>query len=165
MDYVSAFDEGFLRTVEAKIAAAGDVLVEFRFPYAAGDKSYEIFDDIERCMARIKEVRSQTWIMVYNDPQLPFRARVDEAFVAHAMAHHKDGDDWVITCLDKVSMGRRSWYHNYPTNSSADLEEELRDDLCWGKRVACGPEPGWINGDVLHAKVPAEDGTLRPAAY
>ena len=52
-------------------------------------------------------------------------------------------------------------------DTSEDLEDELRDEFCYGKSVAVGKEPEWLEerDDLVSAVVPFENGTVKTGIY
>jgi len=164
---VSTAHPDFQATVARWIDANGEVLVVIRFAYGAGSKSFEFFDDMAAFLERVAELRPSDSVIVLVGEHLPLRGRVDDEFITRAKATIRDGDDWLIVCLDRITMGKASWYHDYPGNTHAELEEELRDEYCFGERVAVGLEPPYgIDSDkVISAFVPNADGTVTVGAY
>jgi hypothetical protein len=164
---VSTFDSDFQATVSRWIKSDGEVLVVIRFVFGAGSKSFEFFDEMATFRARLVELRPSDFVIVLRGKHLPLRGRVDDDFISRVRTAVADGDDWLIVCLDKITMGKASWYHDYAGNTQAELEEELRDDYCFGKRVAVGLEPpyGMDSDSVVSAFVPNADGSVTVGAY
>ena len=165
---ISTSDPDFQATVARWIETNGEVLVVIRFVYGAGSRSFEFFTDSKAFCDRISSLRPADSVIVLRDKQLPLRGRVDDDFVARALATIPDGEDWLIACLEQTTMGLRSWYHNYPGNNHTELQDELRDDFCYGELVAVGLEPPYMPADgdgVISAYVPNPDGSVAPGAY
>ena len=151
--------------VQNILERVGEILVQFKFHKGGGSTSYEFFSSIEQLKSRLSELPSKTKVIVFEEKQLPIRGKVDENFVGNVLKKHSEGSDWVIVCTSKISMGSQSWYHYYPTNSSKELEEELRDSYCWNNEVACGHEPSWVDDKIVEAIIPLEDGSIETGIY
>jgi hypothetical protein len=157
----------FQRTVEAWLKSSKEVLVVIKIVYGAGSRSFEFFTDIESFRKRIAALRAKDCVVVLRDEHLPLRGCVDDDFIAKVLAQVPDGADWLIACTEPITMGKARWFHNYPGNNRAELEEELRDDVCYGKQVAVGLEPPYerTSDGVITAYVPNPDGSVTPGAY
>ncbi|MDH3377753.1 MAG: hypothetical protein OEQ39_12460 [Gammaproteobacteria bacterium] len=166
MSTVSTFEHSFINEVEATTAEIGGVLTLFRFSHAAGNRSYEIFDDVESFRNRVNDLPAKTLVVVFKTPQLQLRGIVDDDFIERVLARHSDGSEWLIVRTTLITVGSQSWYHDYATASSKELEEELRDDYCWGHPVAVGKEPDELNADeCIEAVVPDKHGVVKRGVY
>lgn len=167
MGYQSTRSADFLSTVQRWIDEHGEVLVLLRFHASAGSKSWELFDSLSALQKRIEDLPPQTCLIVFRENELRFKGIVDDAFVKHVVRHHPKGEWWLVACLERVTMGRVSWYHSNEYDNPEELEEELRDEFCFGKLVAVGKEPEWIDSrdGLVDAVVPFEDGTVKTGVY
>jgi hypothetical protein len=167
MEPLSTSEQKFLAVIERWIVQDGEVFVVFRIAYGAGSKWFEFFDDSGAFRRRIAQLQPADSVIVLRGSHLPLRGEVDDDLIAQAKKTIADGEDWLIVCLDQITMGKVSWFHDYPGNTHAELEEELRDDFCFGKRVAFGLEPPYgVDSDtVLSAYVPNADGSVTRAVY
>lgn len=105
MKPLSTSEPSFHATVARWIDAHGEVLVVIRFAYGAGSKSFEFFDDMEAFLGRIVELRPSDSVSVLAGEHLPLRGRVDDDFIIRAKTAVRDGDDWLIVCLDRITIG------------------------------------------------------------
>jgi hypothetical protein len=162
----SSRDTAFLATIAGWIESRSEVLVMFRWPNAAGSKSFEFFQDVSAFMARLEASAQRTSVIVFREPQLPLRGLIDEDFIRRAVNLVPESTGYLIAGLDRITMGNGSWYPESAGESYQELIADLRD--WWpGHRVAVGPYPEWLqdNEGVLSAYIPDADGTVRPAAY
>lgn len=92
---------------------------------------------------------------------------MDEDFISQSLQYIPEGKWWQLTCLEKLKIGAASWYHDCCGNTLSELEEELRDESCYGKLVAVGLEPPYCEDidTIIDAYVPNADGTVTPGAY
>jgi len=165
--YQSTTSPAFLSVVESWIAERGEVLALFRFSRAAGNRSWEFFNSFDAFKKRLGEQRQETCVIVFREHDLTTRGLVDDAFISQALSVFQERADWMLVCLDKITMGSASWYHDNPIETREELEEELRDDFCFGKTVAIGKEPDWLEerAGLISAVVPHEDGTVVTGIY
>jgi len=164
---ISTSNAEFLATIRRWIESNAEVFVVIRFVSGAGSRSFEFFTAFDRFLERLAELNPADSVIVMRDKQLPLRGLVDEQFVADALSAIPDGADWLIACLAQTTMGKASWFHNYPGNNHTELADELRDDFCLGHHVAVGLEPSYMNDSdsIISAYVPNEDGAVTPGAY
>lgn len=168
MSYQSTKSTTFLKTVKEWLSSAGEVLALIRFHAAAGNKSWEFFAAFDAFNRRMDELPPQTSVIVFQHHQLQMRGIVDEAFIADALAKFDKMPDCLLVCLDIMTVGRMSWCHWIDIGSKEELAEELRDTThFFGKRVALGSEPRWIDisEGLVEAVVPYPDGTVSTGIY
>ena len=167
MPYLSTNDLPFLFTAQNWIEANGEVFTLIRFHASAGAKSFEFFRSLDTFSSRLQELRPRTCVTVFRDRQLPLRGQVDEEFARQALALVPDGAEFLVVVLDKMTVGAQSWFHDAAGESHAELLEALRDDYCYGKQVAVGTYPPWLedNEAVISAVVPDSDGSVTTGAY
>lgn len=168
MSYQSSANPDFLNTVQEWLAKSGEVLALIRFHTAAGDKSWEFFDNFSDFSSRLDTLPPQSCVIVFQHHPLQLRGIVDEAFITESLALFDSLNDCLLVCLDKVSIGKQSWHHWMDIYSTAELEEELRNPVyCFGKRVALGPEPRWIDTSegLVDAVTPFPDGSVVIGVY
>ena len=170
MEYTTFDNQAFLARVESWIKMRDEVLVMFRYRAAAGSKDFMFFSDMDAFRSRLKGLYSQTSIIVFRDPQLPLRGRVDEDLVMAALDLIPEGAEYLVLCLEKMVESSppdhyREWFRHY----TGESQEELRDDLegLSGKEVAVGPYPTWPadNESAIEAFVPTENGVVMPDFY
>ena len=166
MPQLSSSDSSFRKATAEVLARLGEIVALIRFPFAAGDRSYEIFADADAFYRRLAELPERTSVTVFCDRQLPLRGIVDASFVEQVLAEIPNGADWIVARTTQISMGGRSWYHIMESNNHNDLREELLDDFCFGHSVAVGREPDRLTaGRAIAAYVPCADGTVMPGTY
>jgi hypothetical protein len=165
--YPSTDDPTFRSSVERWIADNGEVLAVIRFAGGAGSKSFEFFQSIEAFTRRVEELPTAASVTVLAEHQLPLRGLVDDEFIERARSTIRDGHEWLIVCLEKITMGAASWFHDYDGNSHEELAAELRDEFCYGKLVAVGLAPEWLHDSstVITAITPNADGTVTVGVY
>lgn len=163
----STEDAGFQSATASAIARNGEVLAMFRFHAGAGSRSLEFFTSMDDLNRRMAELPPRTSVIVFAEPQFHWRGRVDEHFVSTALRDIADGTDWWLVRLTKTSAGSQSWFHDCSGNTHEELNTELRDEFCWGERVAVGHEPDWLDDSdtVFSAVTPDSDGAVRIGVY
>jgi hypothetical protein len=162
----SVRDPSFIATVETWAAERGELLAMFRWPDAAGARSYELFQSSAALADRVAELPARTAVIVFRERWLPVRGLVTEDLVRQALDAVADDAEYLIVGLDTVTHGRVTSHPNAAGESREALTEHLRN--WWpGVRVAVGPHPPWwdLADGVLAAYVPDRDGTVTPAAY
>ncbi|MEM9825844.1 MAG: hypothetical protein AAF958_04610 [Planctomycetota bacterium] len=163
----STSDAAFRSAVARWINDNGEVLAVIRFAGGAGSRSFEFFTSNDAFIKRTNELPPSASVTVLAELQLPIRGRVDDDFIPHACASIRDGDEWLIVTIDRIRIGAASWFHDYAGESISELSDELRDEYCYGKTVAVGPYPAWLEDSqtVLTAFTPNPDGTVTVGAY
>lgn len=162
----SISDESFLGEVSRILGALGEIVCVFRFSHAAGNRSYEIFPDLASLLARLQDLPPRTSVIVFRERQLQIRGISNDELITKAMHSIPDGVDWTIVRTSLITMGSQSWYHCYDGRTHGELEDELRDEYCWGHPVAVGIEPDWHNLDAtIEAIVPGTDGRVEQGVY
>lgn len=164
---LSTDEPAFRSTVERWISDNGEVLAVIRFAGGAGSKSFEFFQSIGAFVARVEGLPAAACVTVLAERQLPLRGIVDDEFIGRARNAIRDGDEWLVVCQERITVGAASWYHDCEGNSNEELEAELRDEYCYGKLVAVGWHPDWLedSSTVITAIVPNADGTVTVGAY
>lgn len=169
MQKLKTTDPEFLAHVESCIDRHGEVLVLFRYPYAAGSKDYNFFHKIDEFMEAIRKLRSRTWVISYGEPQLPLRGVVDETFIDQALDLIPDGREYLILCIEKTVLNSPHFHSEYHDDCAGETHEELRESLerFRGRPVGVGLFPPWAdeNEQTKDAVVADEDGEVRSAAY
>jgi hypothetical protein len=167
MAYRPTSDQAFGSTVQRWIDSNGEVLAMIRFHAAAGAKSFEFFSSNDDFNKRLRSLSPRTCIIVFRDRQLPLRGTVDEEFIQRALAFVPDGVEFLVVALERATVGKGSWFHDAAGETHDELLEELRASACYGKQVACGLYPPWLedNQAVISAIVPNEDGSVTVGAY
>jgi len=163
--YTSTADSKFLETLESWFHVQPEILVLFRYPYAAGTKEFVFFSSFQNLKEGIRPLPTRTSVVAFRKPQLPLRGIVDDQFIARCLSNIPEGSEFLITETVRRVYGKMSWFHNSGGVSHAELQEELAD--CRGTSVAVGLYPPWLDDsdDVVSAIVPDEDGVVRPGAY
>jgi len=167
MGYASTSDPTFISTVQAWIESKKEVFALIRFHASAGAKSFEFFESMDAFKNRLDELQPRSCITVFRDRQLPSRGCVNEEFIQKASAAIPEGAEFLLVVLEKVTIGRASWFHDAAGVTHDELVEELRHDYCYGKQVAVGHYPPWLDDSdsVISAVVPNEDGSVTAGIY
>jgi hypothetical protein len=165
--YRSVREATFLQSVQSWIEASGEVLAMIRYHGRGGAKDFEFHNSVGSFKARLQRLPPRTSIIVFRDRQLPLRGRVDEEFIRRAVEMMREGQEFLISELEKTTIGAASWFNSTVVETSDELLERLRDTQCCGKQVAFGPYPPWLedNDAVISAIVPNEDGSVTTGAY
>ena len=163
--YSSTEDASFRLTVGRWLETFVEISVLIRYPYAAGNKSFEFFRSKEVFWERLVQLPKRTCVTVFRQPQLSLRGRVNEEFIGTALAQIPDGTEFLIAGLEEISYGRATWFQFLSGETHLELTEALRE--CWNEKVAVGVYPPWLhdNDEVTSAIVPEEDGAVVCAAY
>jgi len=163
----STNDPTFISTIQAWIELKKEVFALIQFHASAGSKSFEFFHSVDAFKSRFHELPPRTRITVFRDPQLPLRGCVNEDFIQKALAAIPDGAEFLLVALEMITMGKGSWFHDAAGVTHDELVEALRHDYCYGKQVAVGHYPPWLdqNDSVISAVVPNEDGSVTTGMY
>ena len=151
MSYDPARDitPAFLETVARWIAESptAEVFVVLRYLRAAGAKDYAFIRSPGEFAALVASVSDGTDIIVFRDPQLPLRGKVTPEFIARAMAHVSDCEDYMLvrmtpsSYLPAGSLMRHGGMGDPHTDLAGDLEDEM------GEEVAIGNCPRFYEAD------------------
>lgn len=128
----------FIQRVADWIAVNGEVLIVVR--WVGG------FHDFALCRSRadfeqlVEMIADGTEVIVFRDPQMPIRGRVDEALIARALEVIPEGPEYQILSIATKPgcplSARVAW-----GESHADLQETLHD---WkGIDIAAGCPDFW----------------------
>jgi len=158
-------DKTFLDTLERWLSSEREILVLFRYAYAAGDRSFEFFSSPAALFERLRQLRRRTSVTAFRQAQLPVRGIVNDEFIESCMRTIPEGSEFLVVETVQRTAGRMSWFHNMAGETHAELREALEDSR--GSPVAVGLYPPWLNDgpDVVTTYVPDEDGVVRPGAY
>lgn len=166
MENTSTSNPDFKNEVAAILESVGEIAALFRFHAAAGSRSYEFFETVESFLERIDELPPQTSVLVFRTPQFPVRGTANDELIQRAKEAIPDGTDWAVVRTTLITMGSQSWFHDFEDSSHKELENELRDDFCWGHPVAVGVEPDWHDSQVVASAVkPFDDGRVEVGIY
>ncbi len=166
MEYTSTANPDFISDVAAILESVGEIATLFRFHAAAGNRSYEFFKTVESFLERIDNLPSQTIVLVFRTPQFPIRGTVNDELIQRAKQTIPDGIDWAVVRTTLITKGSLSWYHDFVDSSHKELENELRDDFCWGHPVAVGVEADWHDSAVVVSAVkPFDNGRVERGIY
>lgn len=170
MEYPSSKDEAFLARVSKLFSAQREVLVLFRYPRAAGSKDFIFFSDMHSFQSQLDSKPPATNVIVYSEPQLPLRGRVDSEFISRALEFIEDGSEYLVLCLEKtVHDYRPHHYWESFDDSAGETHEELSESLSeyLGKVVAVGLWPPWPDesDSSFEAYVPDASGLIQPGPY
>jgi hypothetical protein len=157
----------FLSTARRWIEANGEILMMIRYHAICGARAFEFLHSLETFERTLQDIPPRTCVIVFRDRQLPLRGRVDEGFIHRAREMMREGEDFLIDDLEKTTVGAASWFDNAVVETHDELLKWLRDGARYGKAVACGPHPPWLedNNAVISAVVPNEDGSVTAGAY
>jgi len=165
MDLTASTDKTFLEMLQRWLVDQREILLLFRYPYAAGSKSFEFFSSYEAVLDRLSELPRRTSVIAFKQPQLPLRGVVDDGFIETCVRDIPDGSEFLLVETTRRVYGRASWFHDADGTTHAELCEALEDSR--GNAVAVGLYPPWLEEglDVVSSYVPDEDGVVRPGAY
>jgi hypothetical protein len=170
MEYVKTTDHRFLSRVESWIDKRGEVLALIKYANAAGSRDFTFFNDVREFRSKLERLPPNTWVIVYGEPQLPLRGRVDDALITAALELIPDGNEYLVVSLEKT-------VEQYPPNYRREYYEETAGETHWelkealeefrGRPVGVGLFPPWPDDseDTVEAFVPDEKGEVRPGAY
>ena len=163
--YVSTDDPAFRSTIADWLAQSGELAIHLRFNRGGGVCSFELLSSLPSFAARLGELRPRTFVSVFRDPQLPQRGRVDEAFIAAALASLPKGTEYLVAGLELTTAGSHSWFPYFAGTVPGDLRSDL--EVCFGELAGVGPFPDWTLGPdrVISAIVPDEDGSIHHGIY
>ena len=170
----STTEARFLSEVEEMIKTRGEILVEFRYPYAAGDRDITLFDSFPSFQERLAALPPRVLVEVYRRHDLPLRGVIDEALIQAALTLLPGETQYLIVYLHPRNDWRRAeeydrgagWLPSFQNDEGQEqLEEDLRDTL--GEQAAIGAYPEWCegSGNLIWAVVPSADGTVQVGAY
>lgn len=166
MQNVSTSNPEFADEVANVLRMNGEIVAVFRFHASAGARSYEFFASLEAFFHRIFELPPKTSVIVFRKAQFPIRGVTDNSLIERAKDVVPDGTEWAIVRTTPITMGSQSWFHVFEESSHVELENELRDEYCWGHPVAVGVEPDWHNLEITFSAVkPHEDGRVERGIY
>jgi hypothetical protein len=165
MTYVPIADPKFLATAESWFHSQPELLVLIRYSGAAGSKAFEFFPSFEKFSERLGQLPHLACVIVFEEPQLPIRGVVDDAFIARCLQNIPEGTEYLVTETVQRVIGQMSWFHHAEGVSHAELREDLED--CRGAPVAAGIYPCWFEDSetAISAVVPDEHGVARPGIY
>lgn len=165
MSYPPTTDPKFLGTLESWLRNQPEVLLLIRYSHAAGSKDFEFFSSFQSVADRIRELPPLTCVIVFRQPQLPFRGVVDDGFIADCLSSTPEGSEYLVLEMTRRVYGRESWFHYGVGTSHAELREELEKSR--GVAVAVGHYPPWLEdtSDVISAVVPDGQGVVKPGMY
>jgi hypothetical protein len=158
-------DPKFLGTLEIWFRTQPEILVLFRYSYAAGARDFEFFSSLQTLADRLLELPPRTSVIAFRKPQLPIRGVVDDSFISRCLSGIPDGSEYLVVETVRRVYGKRSWFHHNAGVSHAELRDELEG--CRGAPVAAGLHPAWLEDtdDVISAIVPDEHGVARRGIY
>ena len=170
MGCVKTTDPHFLSRVESCIDKRGEVLALFKYAYAAGSRDFTFFNDIQEFRSEVERLPPNTWVIVYGEPQLPLRGRVDDALITAALGQIPGGSEYLVVCLEKtVEQYSPNYRREYHEETAGETHEELKEALegFRGRPVGVGLFPPWPDEseDTIEGFVPDEEGEVRPGAY
>lgn len=166
MGNLSTTDTTFAENAARVLCKTGEIACVIRFSHAAGNRSFEFFENINSFKNRLLDLPPKTSVVLFHEKQFPIRGVVDEALLNRAIVTLPDGEYWTLTRTSLITEGNQSWYHVIDGNSLAELENELRDSWFWGHPVALGPEPDWHDLErTEEAIVPSENGEVLRGIY
>jgi hypothetical protein len=165
---LSTHDEYFLRTARTWLAERGDLFVMLRLAYAGGQREYRFVRSEDDLMHWMDRLPSRTSVIIFRQPQLMLRGRVEDSFMAQAVECLSNEVGFVLHTPDyrgELAIRIEGCGLNREGGGYPDLIEYL--DELRGEWVAIGPDPPWLKDteDVLGAYTPDIDGVARPGAY
>jgi hypothetical protein len=165
MAYGSVTDRKFLSTLEDWFRNRTEILVLFRFSYAAGRREFEFFSSLQSFCERIGQLPPLTNVIAFRQPQLPIRGVVDDRFIDQCLNRIPEGSEYLIVEMVRRVAGRSTWFHHGAGASHAELRDDLEESR--GAQVAVGIHPPWLRDteEVISAVVPDEHGVAKSGIY
>jgi hypothetical protein len=162
---LSTSDPKFLEMLNSWLQAEGELLLLFRFAYAAGNREFEFFTSFASLQEGLKQLPPSTSVVAFRQRQLPLRGLVDDFFIESCLRQIPENTDYALTETVKRVYGKRSWFHNGGGRSHAELRADLEESR--GTTVAVGPETPWFNDseNVASAYVPDQNGIVKVGSY
>src|SRR5439155_2015813 len=114
----------FLETVGQWIDSSSEVFVVLRYLRATGAKDYAFIKTREEFAALIESAPVGTDVIVFRDPQLPFRGKVTADFIARAKNHVSDGEEYLFVRMSPEKAGDLRLFGEMG-DSHASLTEDL----------------------------------------
>ena len=161
----STADPKFQATLRAWIESEHELLVLFRYAYAAGSREFQFFQDYTSLAEHISRLPAKTSVIALRRPQLSIRGVVDSDFIERCIASIPSEAEYLIVETERRVYGSRAWFHDAAGDGHSSLREDLEE--CRGAPVAVGVHPSWLvdNDYVISAIVADVDGEVRPGAY
>ncbi len=169
-----ATDLGFLSEVEDLVETRGEILVEFRYAYAAGSRDIMVLHSFPSFQEQIVALPPRTLVEVYRRYDLPLRGAIDETMIQAALTLLPGETEYLVVYLRPRNDSQRAaeydqgkgWLGSFQNDEGQEnLAEDLRDTL--GEQAAIGPYSEWheASGNVLRAVVPNADGSVQVGTY
>lgn len=158
-------DLTFRNIVSQWIDQNHEILVMIRYSHMAGAKSFEFFTKYHAAMQRILHLPARTSVVIFRDPQLPLRGKVDDKFIRAAKSLLKDGEEFLVVGTEPEVLEKCRWFPEASGETHEELEIALRDMT--GKSVAVGKYPPWLvdSDAVASAVMQNDDGLELVRAY
>ena len=127
--------------------ADSEVFVVLRYLRAGGAKDYAFIRSAADFDALVACVLDGTDIVVFRDPQLPLRGRVTPEFLAGAMDHVRDDEEYMFIRMRPESYRSADDLRRFGEmgESHSALARDLEDEI--GEEVAFGICPRFIDAD------------------
>ena len=139
----------FLETVGQWIdaSASPEIFVVLRYLRAGGAKDYAFIRSRVDFAALVACVPEGTDIVVFRDSQLPLRGKVTPEFLARAMDHVRDGEEYMLVRMAPESHRPAGDLRRFGEMgcTHAELARDLEDEI--GEEVALGKCPRFIDAD------------------
>jgi hypothetical protein len=113
MSLTASTDKTFLDTIERWLSSEREILVLFRYPYAAGNRSFEFFSSPAALFERLHQLQRRTSVTVFRRAQLPLR---NDEFIESCMRVIPEGSEFLVwrrysgplvECLDSTTWPAR----------------------------------------------------------
>lgn len=165
MALTATTDRQFNETLEQWILTEKEILVLFRYPYAAGSKEFEFFSSFQSLSEKLRRLSPRTSVIAFKHKQLPLRGTVDDAFIQACLNNAPFIAEFLVADMAPQQSGKYSYFRH----SAGETLEELKDSLDGFRErtVAVGNYPDWIedNENVISGYVPDPDGWVNSVAY
>jgi hypothetical protein len=161
----STTDKEFLKTVEDWLRIQSEIMILIRYSRAAGSKSFEFFTSFAGLKERLHQLKAETCVTAFRQPQLPLRGFVDEVFIGKSLSFLPEGSEFLVLETARRTAGRESWFHHEAGESHDELRQTLEG--LRGKPVAFGQYPPWNEDspDVISGYVPDQGGIVKRGVY
>jgi len=142
MTYAATTDPAFLQTLETWLQEQPEILVLFRYSYAAGSRDYEFFTSFQALAERLRQLAPRTSVIAFRKPQLPLRGIVDDEFISNCLTSIPEATEYLVVETIRRTYGQASWFHHDSGLTYKELQADLEESR--GFPVAAGLHPPWL---------------------
>jgi hypothetical protein len=161
----STTDKKVLKSLEDWLRDQSEIMILIRNSRAAGGRSFEFFTSFAALRERLAQLKAETSVTAFREPQLPLRGRVDDEFIGKCLSFIPAGSEFLVLETDP-RMATRQWLFHHEAGESPDELQQVLEGLR-GRLVAVGEYPQGLKDDpdVISAYVPNQDGTVKASVY